>query len=456
MCIGRFALPVLFFCLVATGALAQDHQGGKTSVPETKADGLFSVQTVKNPDKSGDHLTLADALALVLEKNPTLAAYSTEIRARDAAALQAGLLPNPEIGVEVENFAGEDDLQGFDGAETTIALSQLVELGGKRSKRRKVAELGKGLAEWDYQSARLEVLSGAAKAFIEVLSAQQHLQQSEELVALSEKTLEAVSARVEAGQAPPVEKTRARVELAATRTRLDKARRQLQSARSRLNSFWGAKRSSYARAVGNLAALNPLPPEEQFLKRLENNPDLARWVTIGESREAELDLARARAIPDLTVTFGARNMRESDSNALVAGIEVPLPIFDRNQGGIGEARANMSKARDQRLSARIELESQISQAWQALAAAYTEALTLREEILPGAKSAFEVTKYGYREGKFDFLQMLDAQRTLFEVKEQYLQSLAAYHLARTEVERLIGAPLHNVLEDASNQNHDLR
>ncbi len=450
MCIGRFALPVLFFCLVATGALAQDHQGGKTSVSETKADGLFSVLTVKNPDKLGGHLTLADALALVLEKNPTLVAYSAEIRARDAAALQAGLLPNPEIGVEVENFAGEDDLQGFEGAETTIALSQLIELGGKRSKRRKVAELGKGLAEWDYQSARLDVLSGATKAFIEVLSAQQHLQQSEELVALSEQTLEAVSARVEAGKVPPVEQTRAKVELAATHTRLDNARRQLQSARSRLFSFWGAKRSSYGKAAGNLAALPPPPSEEQFLKRLESNPDLARWVTVGERREAELDLARARAIPDLTVTLGARNMRDSNNNAMVAGIEIPLPIFDRNQGGVGEARANISKARAQRVSARIELESEISQAWQTLAAAYTEALTLREEILPGAQSAFEVTEYGYGEGKFDFLQMLDAQRTLFEVREQYLQSLAAYHLARTEVERLIGAPLHNVLEAASN------
>jgi cobalt-zinc-cadmium efflux system outer membrane protein len=347
-------------------------------------------------------------------------------------------------------------MHGFESAETTIALSQLIELGGKRSKRRQVAELEKGLAEWDYQSARLQVLSAATKAFIEVLSAQRHLQQSEELVALSEKTLEAVASRVEAGKVPPVEQTRAKVELAATRTRLDNARRQLQSARSRLSSFWGAKRSSYGKAAGNLAALPPLPSEEQLLKRLENNPDLARWVTVGERREAELDLARARAIPDLTVTLGARNMRDSDSNALVAGFEIPLPIFDRNQGGIGEARANISKARAQRLSARIELESGISQAWQTLAAAYTEALTLREEILPGAKSAFEVTKYGYREGKFDFLQMLDAQRTLFEVREQYLQSLAAYHLARTEVERLIGAPLHNVLETASNQNRDLR
>ncbi|BCR03687.1 cytochrome c [Desulfuromonas versatilis] len=397
---------------------------------------------------AGENLTLTRALALASEHNPTLAAFGEELRAKDATALQAGLLPNPELAIEVENFAGEDELEGLDGAETTIALAQLVELGGKRSKRRQVAGYDKDLAGWDYQARKLDLLAGTAKAFIQLLAAQQSLAQAGELARLSEQVFEAVAARVEAGKVPPVEQTRAQVELAAARTAAFRAGRDLEAARRRLAAFWGEERPAFARALGDLTAIAPLPAEEQFAAQLANNPDLARWGSELEQREASLALARSAAIPDLTLSLGVRNSQESDSNALVAGIELPLPLFDRNQGGIREARAILEKARAERRAAASEARAGLAEAWQNLAAAHAEASALRDEILPGAQSAFESTEFAYREGKFDFLQMLDAQRTLFEVRSQYLQALTSYHLARTEAKRLIGAPLHDLLETA--------
>ncbi|KJS29813.1 MAG: hypothetical protein VR64_19115, partial [Desulfatitalea sp. BRH_c12] len=173
---------------------------------------------------SGD-LTMAEALSRTLKQNQSLASFAEEIRARDAAALQAGLLPNPELGVDVENFGGENELESFDGAETTIALSQLLELGGKRGKRRQVATLEKELSVWDYESRKLEVLSGAAKTFIALLTAQHQVAQLEESVRLFEKTLAAVSERVGAGKVSPVEEVRARVALATARTAAEQARR---------------------------------------------------------------------------------------------------------------------------------------------------------------------------------------------------------------------------------------
>ncbi len=407
---------------------------GETDSPDTAG----SVETVP------DHLTMASAMALALKKNPSLAGFSAEIRARDAAALQAGLLPNPELGVEMENFGGKDALEGVDGAETTIAYSQLVELGGKRGNRRKVAALDKTLAEWDYQSKKLDVLAATAKAFVEVLVAQEQVALNGDLLKLAEQTTTAVSEKVDAGKVSPVEKSRAQIELAAARTEANKAVRELEAARRRLAGFWGGEHADFGRAVGQLGDISALPDEESLKAFLSNNPDLARWAAELERSEAALRLARSEAVPDLTLSAGVRNFQETDDNAFVAGFSIPIPFFNRNQGGVTEARVRIDKAQAEQQAAKVNLATGLSDIWQHLAATYTEVVGLRDEILPGAQATYAATELGYREGKFDFLQMLDAQRTLFTVERQYLLSLGAYHLASTDLERLVGVPLNDI------------
>src|SRR6185369_8254891 len=104
-------------------------------------------------------LRLRTALDLALERSPDLQSVSWEIRARDARALQAGRLPNPQLHAEIENIGGSGDHQGVEDTETTVRLSQLIELAGKRGKRQRVADLGTTLAIWDYEAKRLHVLS---------------------------------------------------------------------------------------------------------------------------------------------------------------------------------------------------------------------------------------------------------------------------------------------------------
>lgn len=391
-----------------------------------------------------DQLTMASALALTLRKNPSLSSFSAEIRAKDAAALQAGLFPNPELGVEVGNFGGKDSLKGFDGAEITISFSQLVELGGKRGNRRMVATLDKTLAQWDYQSKKLDVLAATAKAFMEVLIAQEQVGLNDELLKLAEQTTTAVSEKVDAGKVSPVEKSRARIELAAARTEANKAVRELAAARRRLAGFWGGENADFDRVVGRLGDISALPGEESLKAFLSSNPDLARWTAEIERSEAALSLASSVAVPDLTFSAGVRKFQESDDNAFVVGVSIPIPFFNRNQGGVSEARARIDKAQSEQRAAKVGLVTGLSDTWQNLSAAYTEAVGLRDEILPSAQATYESTEFGYREGKFDFLQMLDAQRTLFTVKRQYLLSLGAYHLASTDMERLVGESLSDI------------
>ncbi|CAN0543814.1 unnamed protein product, partial [Laminaria digitata] len=118
-------------------------------------------------------LALSDALGLALLYNPDLRAFGWEVRAREARMLQAGLPPNPEIGTEVENFNGSGELGSFDAAEVTFGLSQLVELGGDRLRRKQVAARERDLAGWDYETVRLDVLTETTQAFAMVLAAQE-------------------------------------------------------------------------------------------------------------------------------------------------------------------------------------------------------------------------------------------------------------------------------------------
>ena len=118
---------------------------------------------------------MRQALSLALVKNPELAAFSWEVRAREARALQASLLPNPEIEVELENFGGSGDVGGFEQTESTLLLRQLIELGGKRRKRTHVAALESDLAAWDFEIKRLDVFTQVTQFFVGVVSAQERV-----------------------------------------------------------------------------------------------------------------------------------------------------------------------------------------------------------------------------------------------------------------------------------------
>jgi outer membrane protein, heavy metal efflux system len=394
-------------------------------------------------------LTLLQAQTLAMQHNPQLASFGWEVRAGEARTRQAGLPPNPELEIEVEDFAGSGELQGFQSTEITIHLSQLIELAGKRRKRARLAAFERDLAAWDYEATRLDVLTEVTQAFVEVLSAQERVALQAELVRLGEQVFSTVAERVKAGKVSPVEETRARVELSTSRIALERAQRDLEAARKRLVATWGGSTPAFENAKGTLDTIATIPPAEQLFERLVQNPELARWVTEIAQRQAAVELEGAKRIPDPTLGGGARHARETGDNALVMSVSLPLPVFDRNQGGFLEARYQLAKAGEARRAAEVQGRAALAEAYAALSSALAEATVLKNEALPGAQQAFEAAREGYRQGKFGFLDVLDAQRTLFEARGQYIETLAAYHQAVAEIERLIGERLDTVTGTSS-------
>lgn len=392
------------------------------------------------PQPTGD-VSLRDALALTLERSPELQTFAWEIRARDARAVQAGLMPNPELRTDVENVGGSGNRESFESTETTVRLAQLVELGGKRSKRRRLAELESELATWDYQTKRLLVLQETSKAFVKALAAQERMRLATDQERLAERAIAAVGASVDAGATSPVESTRAQVSLGRVQLARRRAEQELVVARATLAASWGDGTPTFDALVGDLARVTPPPPADVLTARLAAAPDLARWTTELAQRRASLDVEEAQRVPNVTIGAGGRHFSDNGDNAVVLEFSVPLPIFNRNQGGIAEAEHRLAKARAEQAAAQVSAEAALATAAARLSAAYAEATRLRTTVLPQAASAHAGALDAYRQGLFRLVEVLDAQRTLFELRDDYLGVLENYHLLAADVERLTATPL---------------
>jgi cobalt-zinc-cadmium efflux system outer membrane protein len=386
-------------------------------------------------------INLRQVLTLALTHNPDLKAFSWAVRAGEAKTLQAGLRPNPELETEIEEFGGSGDLSGFSAIETTIQLGVPIDLGGVRRKQRQIAGLEAELAGWNYETARLDVLTQVNRAFIDVLAAQKVVTLNEELVRLAEQVFNTAKAQVEAGKVSPVQQLRTQVELVNSRIALEASKRGLEGARFVLAATWGSTSPTFEKVEGQFEMAKPIPTVEQLANRIFQNPNIARWTVEIAHRSAAIQLERSRRVPDLSIDGGMKHLSESGDVAFILGLSLPLPLFDRNQGAIREAEYNLAKAFEERKSAEVTVRTALATAYSALSAVASTVSSLKNEVLPSAQGTFDAVTEGYRIGKFDFLEMLDAQRTLFDVKGSYIDALAKYHRAVADVERLVGEPL---------------
>jgi cobalt-zinc-cadmium efflux system outer membrane protein len=385
-------------------------------------------------------ITLEQAVSKVLIHNPTLKVFSIEERVREAKIVQAGKYPNPKIIFNMENFLGSDNFSGFKSSESTIRLSQLIELGGKRAARIQASSHSRNLSKWDYEAKRVDVLTVTANAFTNLLKAQRLVTLNEELVLLAKQVSKAVSERVEAGKVSPIDKTKADVELSTRRIGLARAMNNADIARRNLAVGWAETEPMFNYALGNFEAISTIPSLKSLMLKIENNPDVSRWATELSQRQALVDIERSKAIPNVNFNVGARHLAENNDNALVMGFTVPLPLFNKNEGNIAAARHRAEKAEAQKSAFIIQLKNKLATSHKRLTLAYSEVVFLKTRVIPGTQSAFDAMTEGYRFGKFGFLDLLDSQRTLFNAQMQYIEALGIYHKTFTEMERLIGDP----------------
>jgi cobalt-zinc-cadmium efflux system outer membrane protein len=356
------------------------------------------------------------------------------------------VLPNPEVELAVEEY--DRGGEGFDSAETAVVLGQLFELGGKRRWRTRVAEAEGELAGWDYESMRLDVFAETAQRFTAVIAAQKRVGLSRSAVELAEKTSSAVGERVKAGKEPPLQASKSEAELEMARMDALEAENALGVARKKLAAMWGAERADFEMAAGSLdSVLGAIPSLDALRSCLSRNPDLARWEVELRLRQATLSSEKAARIPDLEASVGYLQYEEDGTDALAFGVGLPLPLFDRNQGNIAAAGHELSKAKAERAATELVLAAELAEMHAALTGSHQRVMTLRGKVVPAMEQAFEAAHEGYRQGKFGFLDMLDAQRGLFEAKGALVDALSDYHTALTDIQRITGTGIEVLMNE---------
>ncbi|MFN4329536.1 MAG: TolC family protein [Limnobacter sp.] len=418
---GRFVLPLgLAALLLLNPAFAQ--------TPYKSASEAATLATQNEPAAT---LTLNQAMSLAIEANPDLAIARRELEAIAATRVQAAVFRNPEISVDVEDTRSQT-------RQTTYWLGQPLELGGKRGARIESAERARDVASAELDMRFAGVRAAVIQGFYDVLSSQERLRLAQSSMELANRGLDVASRRVMAGKVSPVEETRARVAASGARIELNQATADLGNSRKRLAALWGNPVPRFTEAAGQLEMVPKLPTLTNLGDRLQTAPEYLRARQEVSRREAMLRVEESKRWPDLIVRGGVQRSAATLESVNVVGLAVAIPIFDRNQGNIQEAKARVMKARDEQTATDVRLQSDLAQAHQRLTAALQEVSDIQKEILPGAQSALDATTRGFELGKFNFLDVLDAQRTLFLARGQYVRALGDVQRTVAEVEAILG------------------
>lgn len=400
-------------------------------------------------------LTLREAYAYALVNSPRLAGFAIDIRISEAETLQSGLLPNPELEFEAEEFGGSGETTGFDNAESTLLLSQLLELGGKRNHRVKAAKLGEEMSRFAYEQASMHLLAEVSKAFVSVLAAQEQLELLQQNVKLASEALTGAETRVDSGEASPLEQLKAQSVLASEEISARQAERKLDAARRQLAELYGSDDPKFSRASGKLRQSIPLPTQKSLKQTLERHPEMLRWASLLEQHRQLVALEESKSIPDLTLGIGLKHFNGNDNLSGVVQFNVPIPLFDRNQGNILKAREKLGKAHENSRASRIKALVALTSTHRKLEFLRDEVENIEQNLLSSSQSVQEKTWRAYQEGKASYLEFIDAQRMFAEARIRHTETLVEYNKAFFELEVLAGRRLSEINSSENSEGENL-
>jgi cobalt-zinc-cadmium efflux system outer membrane protein len=325
---------------------------------------------------------------------------------------------------------------------TTVQLTQPIELGGKRSARVELADRGIDAAQVEVERARNVLRAEVIQAFHGVLLSQLRVELATESMKLAERGVAIAQGRVRAGSASPVEATRAAVQLSEVRLELKRASAELVNAQALLKAAMGTDASAAQILVEGDASSIPAPPQLQdLLERLDSTPEMRLATLAIAQQDASYSLEKTQRIPDVSISLGSQYSAADRERVNVVGISMPIPLFNRNQGNVYAAARRADQARDSRNAALLRMQSSIQQAVDLWSTASEEIDAFNTDILPSAKSAVESATRGFEMGKFGFIEVLDAQRTLIGARNQYVAALSSATDSWVQIERVYGDTL---------------
>ena len=389
-------------------------------------------------------LSLGSALDQARMQNPQLAMARAKVSEAEGMREQAGLIPNPSLYATSENtpLGGSQPFTFGNDTDDYVYLIQKIELGGKRGRRVALASENIGQMSIQSEVAMHQFLARVATAYWMAAGSASLDQLYKREVNTLDDIVAYNAARVQKGATPEAELIRIQLESdrlkGQARLAAEQARRSLIALYREMGATALPDSVAFADRIDDLTEIRP--PDLQTV--LREWPEMRAAREGVKQAEANFNLQRANAVPDPQLMAGYKRFSGSKpftgQNTLFFGFQVPLPIFDRNQGQIAAAQAKVMGAKDavkdQEIAIRAEVESALSD--------YESRRQALLKVLPRmAKRAAEsdqIAAGAYRMGGADILRFLDATRLDIETQVLLVQTFIDYHVSVVNVELVTG------------------
>ncbi len=386
----------------------------------------MAIEPVAEPAPSyEDLIARLDALPSTLE---AVAVYD----AAAARAEQARALPNPSIAYDRENVYGTGPYSGVGNAETTLTINQPLELFGQRSARIQAARSEANVADLRREQARWLVAGRLALAYAQAEAGARRHDLATEALSLTEQDARGVAAMVEQGREAPLRDIQARSEVESARAAVDEASALRDAAFARLSAI--ALLDRPVQAIGaSLLDRAPGTPQAGDADPLAVQVAQAELVTAGRLVTVE----RRRARPDVNASLGMRRYRDTDDEAFTVGIELTVPLFDRNRGGIRAAYAEERAAEARLVAQKQEAQAERLGAEAALAASNSRTRAADSGVV-AAEEAYRLSRVGFEAGRISQLELRSTRAALIASRNAAVDARIARVLAEIDLARLEG------------------
>ncbi len=423
--------------------IGNTQQGNNSMLPKRVLAWLASVTFLCCPISQVSAQNIAQPIDLVsavdraIAGNPSLRAAGIQMQIQAARIEQASIKPRPQLELEVEDVLGSGSNDLLRGMQATASVSWVLE-SELRESRVSAARAGSSLVQSDIAIQRLDVAAETARRYLQCLELQTRLVIAGEAIVLAEAAVAAIDLRVNAGSTPTAELSRAQADLRRQQLIEEDIEHELLSANYRLAAQWGANEPDFSRVLGNLLETPEIDSFESFAARLEQNPNLERYLTAERVYEAELRLEEARNRQPWRVSTGFRWQNKTSDHGFVAGLTIPLGSQDGNRGRVAETRARITQSKLEREAEQLRLRTELFVIHQELLHNVHLAAALNNDILPLYEAAFEDTRVAYEVGRYSYLEWSQTQVNLLTARADLVEAAHSIFHNLIEIERLTG------------------
>lgn len=376
-------------------------------------------------------MPLSTALTRAAEQNPNLQAVGPRLRAIQGAVAQAGVRPNPSLGLETENVLGSNNYGGVDGAETTLRYTQVYEASDKRRARQDLVSTQHDLIVAEARVQGLDLMAEVESVWIEALAAEAEAELARERLTMAERSQREIDRRVAAARDPLFAGALIDATVARARIDLDQAGVRSRTAKAHLASYW----SGSADMDMDLASFGT-PTMPTFLA--EDMPDAQVLRARERQAAARIRVETTRPMRDKTLSAGVRHFNADGSVAVIVGGSIPLARYDTNRGAIAQARAEADAAALDIRAYDIKRARELAAIRARLGGYIAEVKRIDAEVLPQARQAIVLVEEGFARGGFAYRDLMSAHDALFAVETDRIAILKSFHLERARYERLSG------------------